>query len=61
MDEKPTSLVLTAGVPAIITGIIVLTGVTVCCILFHRRQRHEDRADERYRAKPVGYYELDRR
>ncbi|KAJ5876314.1 uncharacterized protein N7529_001898 [Penicillium soppii] len=43
--EKPTSKVLTIGIPAAITGVIVAVAIIVCGTIYYRRHKRDQLAD----------------
>ncbi|OGE55704.1 hypothetical protein PENARI_c004G02347 [Penicillium arizonense] len=53
---KPTSRALTVGVPAAITGVLLLTAITVLIVLYYKRQRRDDREDLEDRNRSSGFY-----
>ncbi|KAJ5329587.1 hypothetical protein MYU51_007195 [Penicillium brevicompactum] len=53
---KPTSRALTVGVPAAITGFLLLTAIIVLVILYFKRQRRDDREDLEERQRDSGFY-----
>ncbi|KAJ5990245.1 hypothetical protein N7499_010772 [Penicillium canescens] len=53
---KPTSRALTVGVPAAITGVLLLTAIIVLVVLYYKRQRRDDREDLEDRNRSSGFY-----
>ncbi|OQD90482.1 hypothetical protein PENANT_c001G08411 [Penicillium antarcticum] len=53
---KPTSQALTVGVPAAITGVLLLTAIIVLVVLYFKRQRRDDREDLEDRKRTSGFY-----
>ncbi|CAI7569618.1 unnamed protein product [Penicillium bialowiezense] len=54
--SKPTSRALTVGVPAAITGFLLITAIIVLVILYFKRQRRDDREDLEERQRDSGFY-----
>lgn len=57
--EKPTSKVLTDGVPGIVFGIFIIVSLIVLSILYHRRKKQDDLEDLEDRRRHDGYYVRD--
>ncbi|KAJ5770185.1 uncharacterized protein N7511_002236 [Penicillium nucicola] len=56
---KPTSRALTVGVPAAITGFLLLTAIIVLVVLYFKRQRRDDREDLEEHNRSSGFYGRD--
>ncbi|KAJ5873865.1 uncharacterized protein N7529_002295 [Penicillium soppii] len=54
--SKPTSRALTVGVPAAITGVLLLTAIIVLIVLYFKRKRRDDREDLEDRRRRSGFY-----
>ncbi|OJJ51233.1 hypothetical protein ASPZODRAFT_12071 [Penicilliopsis zonata CBS 506.65] len=57
--EKPTSQMLTMGVPLIISSTLVVTAFAVLTYLYYKRRNRDDREDREERAQGIGYYARD--
>ncbi|OQD97616.1 hypothetical protein PENSOL_c011G06662 [Penicillium solitum] len=57
--EKPTSLVLTIGVPAAITGVIVAVAIIVCVTIYYRRHKRDKQTDLEYAKPGKKFYNYD--
>ncbi|CAG8027553.1 unnamed protein product [Penicillium nalgiovense] len=53
---KPTSAAVTIGIPAAITGVLLLTAIIVLIILYHKRMRRDNREDLEDRQRNSGFY-----
>ncbi|KAJ5120737.1 uncharacterized protein N7515_010125 [Penicillium bovifimosum] len=53
---KPTSSALTIGVPAAISGVLLLTAIIVLIILYKKRMARDDREDLEDRRRGSGFY-----
>ncbi|KAJ5559051.1 hypothetical protein N7535_009083 [Penicillium sp. DV-2018c] len=53
---KPTSAAMTIGVPAAISGVLLLTAIIVLIILYKKRMARDDREDLEDRRRGSGFY-----
>ncbi|CAG8903458.1 unnamed protein product [Penicillium egyptiacum] len=53
---KPTSAAVTIGIPAAISGVLLLTAIIVLIILYHKRMRRDNREDLEDRQRDSGFY-----
>ncbi|OQE44353.1 hypothetical protein PENCOP_c002G02355 [Penicillium coprophilum] len=53
---KPTSSAITIGIPAAITGVLLLVAIIVLIVLYHKRMRRDNREDLEERQRDSGFY-----
>ncbi|KOS40200.1 hypothetical protein ACN38_g8955 [Penicillium nordicum] len=53
---KPTSAAVTIGIPAVISGIIIITAIIVLIVLYRKRMSRDDREDLEDRKRSSGFY-----
>ncbi|KAJ5195862.1 hypothetical protein N7449_006341 [Penicillium cf. viridicatum] len=53
---KPTSAAVTIGIPAAISGVIVVTALIVMIVIYRKRMNRDDREDLEDRKRSSGFY-----
>ncbi|KAJ5800379.1 uncharacterized protein N7518_002447 [Penicillium psychrosexuale] len=53
---KPTSSAITVGIPAAISGVLLIVAIIVLVVLYHKRIRRDDREDLEDRQRGSGFY-----
>ncbi|EKV15873.1 hypothetical protein PDIP_38560 [Penicillium digitatum Pd1] len=53
---KPTSSAVTVGIPAVISGVIIITAIIVLIVLYHKGMRRDDREDLEEQRRKSGFY-----
>ncbi|KGO67752.1 hypothetical protein PITC_000900 [Penicillium italicum] len=53
---KPTSSAVTVGIPAAITGVILITAIILLIVLHQKRMRRDNREDLEERQRKSGFY-----
>ncbi|KAJ5200670.1 hypothetical protein N7491_008524 [Penicillium cf. griseofulvum] len=53
---KPTSSAVTIGIPAAISGVLLLIAIVVLIVLYHKRMRRDNREDLEDRQRDSGFY-----
>lgn len=53
---KPTSAAVTVGIPAAISGVIIVTALIVMIVIYRKRMNRDDREDLEDRKRSSGFY-----